>query len=301
MSDPVLYQEKLLKPTVLTLEKGADQEDEALRVLSLRALGNMALGAPKKVRQYRKLLLEKCLDSLREPVNSSVASEGMEALAKILAELREGDLGSSFSIICEQCRAFFDNESELLRLKAFVLFGKLAKVVRISKKHFFKEEVKKAWITLMLHCQDPCSDAAQACMATMFQCVHFWGWKALESSSGQRDSSEADGMTVFQTTLCSILTQKKPAVLYNFLLETMTYINSNLSRIRIAACNLAGIIMKQMSAHHLRKLDFPALRNSLQELQLDSDPEVRRAALETLKILDTCSQQPLLSSPGGFC
>lgn len=52
-------------------------------------------------------------------------------------------------------------ESELLRLKAFVLFGKLAKVVGISKKHFFKEEVKKAWVPLMLHCQDPCSDAAQ--------------------------------------------------------------------------------------------------------------------------------------------
>ena len=52
-------------------------------------------------------------------------------------------------------------ESELLRFKAFVLFGKLAKVVRISKKHFFKEGVKKAWVPLMLHCQDPCSDAAQ--------------------------------------------------------------------------------------------------------------------------------------------
>uniref|UniRef100_A0A452UBG3 Maestro heat like repeat family member 2A n=1 Tax=Ursus maritimus TaxID=29073 RepID=A0A452UBG3_URSMA len=292
MSDPALYQEELLKPTVSMLEKGADQEDEALRVLSLRALGNMALGAPKKVL---------CLDSLREPMNTSVASEGMEALAKILAELREGDLGPSFGTICEQCRAFFDNESELLRFKAFVLFGKLAKVVRISKKHFFKEEVKKAWIPLMLHCQDPSSDAAEACMATMFQCVHFWGWKALESSWGRRDSSTADEMTVFQTTLCSILTQKKPAVLYSFLLETMTYVHSNLSRIRIAACNLAGTIMKQMSAHRLRKLDFPALRNSLQELQLDSDPGVRRAALETLKILDTCSQHPLLASPGGFC
>lgn len=52
-------------------------------------------------------------------------------------------------------------ESELLRLKAFVLFGRLAKVVGISKKHFFKEEVKKAWIPLLLHCQDPCPDAAQ--------------------------------------------------------------------------------------------------------------------------------------------
>ncbi|XP_026902981.2 maestro heat-like repeat-containing protein family member 2A isoform X2 [Acinonyx jubatus] len=301
MSDPVLYQEKLLKPTVLMLEKGVDQEDEALRVLSLRALGNMALGAPKKVRQYRKLLLEKCLGPLREPVVTSVTSEGMEALAKILAELREGDVGSSFGIISERCRAFFDNERELLRLKAFVLFGKLAKLVRISKKHFFKEEVKKAWIPLMLHCQDPCSEAAQACMTTMFQCVHFWGWKALENSPGQSNTSAAEEMTVFQMMLCSIPTQKKPAVLYSFLLETMTYVNSNLPRIRIAACDLAGIIMQQMPAHHLKKLDFPALRNSLQELQLDLDPGVRRAALETLKVLDTCCQHQLLASPEGIC
>lgn len=48
MSVPILYQEKMLKPAVLMLEKGVDQ-DEALRVLSLRALGNMALRAPKKV------------------------------------------------------------------------------------------------------------------------------------------------------------------------------------------------------------------------------------------------------------
>ncbi|KAM9085449.1 LOW QUALITY PROTEIN: maestro heat-like repeat-containing protein family member 2A [Megaptera novaeangliae] len=296
MSVPIL-QEKLLKPAALMREKGADREDEALRVLSLRALGNVALGAPKKVRQYRKLLLEKCLCSLRGPVSTSVTAEGLEALAKVLAELREGDVGSAFRAVSERCRAFFDHESELLRLKAFVLFGKLAKVVRISKKHFFKEGVKKAWVPLMLHCQDPCSDAAQACAATMFHCVHFWGWKALESSSDQSDAIAPKDMTRFQITLCSVLTQKKPAVLYSFLLETMTYVKSNLSRIRIAACNLAGIVMKQMSAHYLKKLDFPTLRNSLQELQLDSDPGVRRASLETLKILDTCSHHWLLASP----
>lgn len=150
MSDPILYQEKLLKPVVSMLERGVDQEDVVLRVLSLRALGNMALGAPKKVlcltlspeawgagpgglrvqrghvlvnqwglkaprapqvRQYRKVLLEKCLCSLREPMSTSVTSEGMEALAKILAELREGDVGSSFDAISEQCRAFFNNVS----------------------------------------------------------------------------------------------------------------------------------------------------------------------------------------------
>lgn len=38
----------------------------------------------------------------------------------------------------------------------------------------------------------------------------------------------------------ALQTQKKPAVLYCFLLETLTYIRNNLSRIRIASCNLAG-------------------------------------------------------------
>nr|XP_012647029.1 maestro heat-like repeat-containing protein family member 2A isoform X3 [Microcebus murinus] len=300
-STAICVEEKLLKPAVLALEKGTEQEeDEALRVLSLRALGNMALGAPRKVKQYRKLLLEKCLGSLRGPGSTGVTAEGMEALAKILAELREGDVGAFFDSISEQCRVFFDNESELLRLKAFILFGRLAKVVRISKKHFFKGEVKKAWVPLMLHCQDPCSNTARACMATMFQCVHFWGWKSLESPSGQSDASADDRMAVFQTTMCSVLTQKKPAVLYSFLLETMAYVKNNLSRIRIAACNLAGIMMKQMSTHYLKKLDFPALRNSLQELQLDTDPGVRRAALETLKVLDSCNQNWLLALPGGM-
>lgn len=63
-----------------------------------------------------------------------------------------------------------------MRLKAFILFGKLAQVVRISKKHFFKQEVKKAWVPLMLHCQDPCSNAAQV--------RHTWALWAMLSTQG---------------------------------------------------------------------------------------------------------------------
>lgn len=66
---------------------------------------------PRQVRQYRKLLLEKCLCALREPGGPGVPSEAMDALARILAELREGDLGSSLDTISERCRAFFDNVS----------------------------------------------------------------------------------------------------------------------------------------------------------------------------------------------
>lgn len=48
----------------------------------------------------------------------------------------------------------------------------------------------------------------QACAATMFQCVHFWGWKALESSVDHSDAAAPKEMTSFQMTLCSVLVRK---------------------------------------------------------------------------------------------
>lgn len=40
----------------------------------------------------------------------------------------------------------------------------------------------------------------------MLQCVHFWGWKSLESPLGYSDSgTDDDKMTIFQTNMCSIL------------------------------------------------------------------------------------------------
>jgi hypothetical protein len=69
------------------------------------------LPLPRQVKQYRKLLLEKCLGSMKRSTSISVTAEGMDALTKILAELREGDVGSSLEAISEQCRVCFDNVS----------------------------------------------------------------------------------------------------------------------------------------------------------------------------------------------
>ncbi|KAM6178428.1 maestro heat-like repeat-containing protein family member 2A [Rhynchocyon petersi] len=236
MRSPVLQQEKLLKPAVLLLERAVDHEEEVLRVLSLRALGNMAHGAPKKVapflhlllsrrwdvvlgswvlgvisvelghgvKKYQKLLLGKFLYCLQEPTNIHVVAEGMASLTKVLPELGEWDLGSMFDNICRQCRAFFDNEDQVLRQKAFILFGKLAAMVRITKKRLFKREAKRAWVPLMLHCLDPCACTAKACMETMLQCLQFCGIKGLECPQGQSTKSMEE-MMHFQTAICALL------------------------------------------------------------------------------------------------
>ncbi|KAI5281355.1 Maestro Heat-Like Repeat-Containing Protein Family Member 2A [Manis pentadactyla] len=111
--------------------------------INLQSQGGEQVGAEgflvPQVPQYWKLLLGKSLNALREPMSTRIASEGMDTLGKVLAQLWERDTGPSFDAISKQCRAFFDSEKKLLRLKAFTLFGKLAKMVWISKKHFFKD------------------------------------------------------------------------------------------------------------------------------------------------------------------
>ncbi|KAM6178427.1 maestro heat-like repeat-containing protein family member 2A [Rhynchocyon petersi] len=252
MRSPVLQQEKLLKPAVLLLERAVDHEEEVLRVLSLRALGNMAHGAPKKVapflhlllsrrwdvvlgswvlgvisvelghgvKKYQKLLLGKFLYCLQEPTNIHVVAEGMASLTKVLPELGEWDLGSMFDNICRQCRAFFDNEDQVLRQKAFILFGKLAAMVRITKKRLFKREAKRAWVPLMLHCLDPCACTAKACMETMLQCLQFCGIKGLECPQGQSTKSMEEIMH-FQTAICALLVVYPPRQARLFLPESM--------------------------------------------------------------------------------
>ncbi|KAM6178430.1 maestro heat-like repeat-containing protein family member 2A [Rhynchocyon petersi] len=333
MRSPVLQQEKLLKPAVLLLERAVDHEEEVLRVLSLRALGNMAHGAPKKVapflhlllsrrwdvvlgswvlgvisvelghgvKKYQKLLLGKFLYCLQEPTNIHVVAEGMASLTKVLPELGEWDLGSMFDNICRQCRAFFDNEDQVLRQKAFILFGKLAAMVRITKKRLFKREAKRAWVPLMLHCLDPCACTAKACMETMLQCLQFCGIKGLECPQGQSTKSMEE-MMHFQTAICALLSQKKPAALKQFLMETVQS-GKLCAQGPIVDCSLddGGIILNQMSLRYLKKLDLPALQNLFQELQLDDELRMQTAALDILNILENCSrsQHGHLVSPRG--
>ncbi|KAM6178441.1 maestro heat-like repeat-containing protein family member 2A [Rhynchocyon petersi] len=309
MRSPVLQQEKLLKPAMLLLERAVDHEEEVLRVLSLRALGNMAHGAPKKVapflhlllsrrwdvvlgswvlgvisvelghgvKKYQKLLLGKFLYCLQEPTNIHVVAEGMASLTKVLPELREWDLGSMFDNICRQCRAFFDNEDQVLRQKAFILFGKLAAMVRITKKRLFKREAKRAWVPLMLHCLDPCACTAKACMETMLQCLQFCGIKGLECPQGQSTKSMEE-MMHFQTAICALLGGREAHWLHCG------------AHGELGFGLLSGIILNQMSLRYLKKLDLPALQNLFQELQLDDELRMQTAALDILNILENCSR-----------
>ncbi|XP_007667262.1 maestro heat-like repeat-containing protein family member 2A [Ornithorhynchus anatinus] len=284
MCDSELHKKKLLKPVILKLSKGAGHENSTLRLLSVRALGNLAIGAPHKVKKYRKLLLKVLLAALIDPVSPKVAYEGMIALTKILGLLKEEQVGVSFETISKQCRAFFDDENDTLRLQAFILFGKLAVLARRKKRDAFATEMQKSWVPLLLHLQDPSPEVAKACEASFCLCVPFWGWRKLQATLEQHVTHGTD-LKLFQREMCGYLARKDPALLNSFCTEAINYFDSEWVKIKVAASIFTGLVLEQLAIPNLRQLDLEHLQSCLRELQADSDPLVQRAALETLTIL----------------
>nr|XP_020844720.1 maestro heat-like repeat-containing protein family member 2A [Phascolarctos cinereus] len=283
MCDPVLSRKKMLKSTVPKLAKGASHVHSTLRLLSIRALGNLAVGAPSKVKRYQKLLLKKFLCSLSDPVSTQVISETMVALTKVLGLMAEDDLGSSFEAISMQCRVFFDDENEMLRLQAIILFGKLA-IWAGKKRDFFTMEVRKSWIPLILHLEDPCPEVAKACEATICLCIPFWGWRRLQITL-EKFVNEGIDLNLFQMEMCSYLARKDPVLLDTFCAEAISYYDSEWAKVKAAACTFTGYILEQVVPQNLGEMDLERLCQCLQALQMDPEPIVQNAAKETLSLL----------------
>ncbi|XP_029769453.1 maestro heat-like repeat-containing protein family member 2B [Terrapene carolina triunguis] len=162
MRDPMLREKKFLKSVLRILEARSHDRNSIVRQMAVRGLGNVVYGAPEKVKKYKKFLLDILIGALRDIFSSEVIGESMKALAKVLKELKEKDIGSSFKDLTQQIRTYFDDEDDALRSMAFVLFGILARLTKKKWKTYFADQVKKSWVTLLLHLQDPNPEISMA-------------------------------------------------------------------------------------------------------------------------------------------
>uniref|UniRef100_A0A8C8S7W2 Maestro heat-like repeat family member 5 n=1 Tax=Pelusios castaneus TaxID=367368 RepID=A0A8C8S7W2_9SAUR len=155
MSDPMLREKKFLKCVLQILEAKSRDENRIVCQMAIRGLGNIVYGAPEKVKKHKKTLLKVLIRSLNERSHSEIVCESLKALAKVLKELKEKDIGSSFRDLTTRIRTYLDNEDDGLRSLAFALFGILARSAKSKWKAYFAAQVRESWVTLMLHLQDP--------------------------------------------------------------------------------------------------------------------------------------------------
>ncbi|CAM4603667.1 unnamed protein product, partial [Lepidochelys kempii] len=109
MSDPMLREKKFLKPVLHILEEKSHDRNSIVRQMAVRGLGNLVYGAPEKLKKHKKFLMVILIRALSDPFSSEVIGESMKAVAKVLKELKEKDIGSSFRDLTQEIRTYFDN------------------------------------------------------------------------------------------------------------------------------------------------------------------------------------------------
>ncbi|CAM4604514.1 unnamed protein product, partial [Lepidochelys kempii] len=266
MSDPMLREKKFLKPVLHILEEKSHDRNSIVRQMAVRGLGNLVYGAPEKLKKHKKFLMVILIRALSDPFSSEVIGESMKAVAKVLKELKEKDIGSSFRDLTQEIRTYFDNEDDALRLWSFVLFGILARLTKRKWKGYFAE---------------------QECRATFHLCVPFLGLKRLQTAVNEHLDGTAElKPEELQVDICRHLAKENAELLENLYKSTIMYFFSRWEEIRAVAAKLAGIILEHTDRQRMKWLNLDHLLMSLQFLKKDPSPSVQLVATEVLN--DIC-------------
>ncbi|KFV64779.1 Maestro heat-like repeat-containing protein family member 1, partial [Dryobates pubescens] len=150
----------MLLETMMDSMTGRQKDSCTLvRMLALRGLGNIASGAPEKVRKHGAKLLASMVNGMddKDDPHNLVALEAMSSLSKLLDHLEQRDIQSMLLHVAIRIRPFFDSEQPDLRRSSILLFGNLSKLSE-GQGEVFLEQILNGLVTLLLHLQDPRPD-----------------------------------------------------------------------------------------------------------------------------------------------
>uniref|UniRef100_A0A8C2TBY4 Maestro heat like repeat family member 1 n=1 Tax=Coturnix japonica TaxID=93934 RepID=A0A8C2TBY4_COTJA len=222
------------------------QKDPCLlvRVLALRGLGNIAVGAPEKVHKHGATLLASMVNGLddRDDPNNLVALEAMTSLSKLLEHLEERDVQAMLLHIAIRIRPFFDSEQPDLRRSSIVLFGNLTKFSEGECEAFF-EQILNGLVTLLLHLQDPKPEVVRACKFALRMCGPNMGCEGLcDMFLNHLRDDRSLHYGEFMNNVCKHLVsmQSYPEMLNRLVLTNLFYFKSTWVDIRAAAPMFIG-------------------------------------------------------------
>ncbi|XP_018079497.1 maestro heat-like repeat-containing protein family member 1 isoform X3 [Xenopus laevis] len=256
-----------------------------VRMLAVRGLGNMASGAPDKVRKHGSQLLTSMINAMddREDPEHIVTQEAMSSLCLLLPFVQEKDIRSLLIHTAIRIRPFFDHERTELRKSSISLFGNLIKFCCGNGEEAFYEQMINGLVTLLLHLQDPRPEVVKACKFALQICAPNMNNQSLSDMFLSHLHLER-GLHYgeFMNNVCKHLVQGNPELLPRLIQTNITYFKSIWPDIRAAAPLFIGFLVLHMQEDQTKQVDLEHLVSSLIVLLKDPHPSVRVKASETI-------------------
>ncbi|XP_044062559.1 maestro heat-like repeat-containing protein family member 1 isoform X1 [Siniperca chuatsi] len=254
-----------------------------VRMLSVRGLGNLAVGSPEKVNKYAKELLAAMSSGMEEKDDPGklITLEAMSGLSKVLLYLDKKNVHLLVVYIFMKIKPFLESENDEIRCASIHLMGNLSKFG--SGEPVFKDQIHNVLVSLLLHLVDPNPQVVKACKYAMRVCAPVVGSEQITAMFRNHlhdDKSLHYGE--FINDLTKYLIQDFPGMLNFYHISVIQFFKSNWPEVRAGAAMFIGFLLGNLSEEHLSHLNMGTITKGLVMLLQDPDPVVRVKAAEAM-------------------
>ncbi|RXM27386.1 Maestro heat-like repeat-containing protein family member 1 [Acipenser ruthenus] len=211
------------------------------RMLSVRGLGNMAVGSPEKVNKYAKELLAAMSSGMeeRDDPSKQIALEAMSGLSKVLVYLDKKNVQLLVVYIFMKIKPFLESENDEIRSASITLLGNLSKFG--SGEPVFKDQIHNVLVSLLLHLNDPSPEVVKACKFAMRECAPVMGSSQI-TAMFQNHLHEDRGLHYgeFINDLTKYIIQDFPSMLNFYHITVIQFFKSNWAEVRASAAMFIG-------------------------------------------------------------
>ncbi|KAG5856775.1 hypothetical protein ANANG_G00011450 [Anguilla anguilla] len=254
-----------------------------VRMLSIRGLGNIAVGSPEKVNKYAKELLAAMSSGMEEKDDPGkhITLEAMSGLSKVLLYLDKKNVQLLVVYIFMKIKPFLESENDEIRSASIMLLGNLSMFG--SGEPVFKDQIHNVLVSLLLHLNDPSTQVVKACKYAMRECAPVVGSEQI-TSMFQNHLHEDKGLHYgeFINDLTKYIIQDFPAMLNFYHITVIQFFKSNWAEVRASAAMFMGFLLGNLPEEYFSQMNMASLTKGLVQLLQDPDPLVRAKAAEAM-------------------
>ncbi|XP_061100289.1 maestro heat-like repeat-containing protein family member 1 isoform X2 [Conger conger] len=254
-----------------------------VRMLSIRGLGNIAVGSPEKVNKYAKELLAAMSSGMEEKddPDKRITLEAMSGLSKVLLYLDKKNVQLLVVYIFMKIKPFLESENDEIRCASILLLGNLSKFG--SGEPVFRDQIHNVLVSLLLHLSDPSPQVVKACKYAMRVCAPVVGSEQI-TSMFQKHLHEDKGLHYgeFINDLTKYIIQDFPAMLNFYHITVIQFFKSNWPEVRASAAMFIGFLLGNLPEEYFSQMNMGNLTKGLVQLLQDPDALVRAKAAEAM-------------------
>ncbi|KAG9345013.1 hypothetical protein JZ751_009553 [Albula glossodonta] len=254
-----------------------------VRMLSIRGLGNIAVGSPEKVNKYAKELLAAMSSGMEEKDDPGkhITLEAMSGLSKVLLYLDKKNVQLLVVYIFMKIKPFLESENDEIRCASITLLGNLSKFG--SGEPVFRDQIHNVLVSLLLHLSDPSPQVVKACKYAMRVCAPVVGSEQI-TTMFQNHLHEDKGLHYgeFINDLTKYIIKDFPAMLNFYHITVMQFFRSNWAEVRASAAMFIGFLLGNLPEEYFSHMNMGTLTKGLVQLLQDPEPLVRAKAAEAM-------------------